>query len=50
LVLVDGYAGKALARRQAAAMREVLRWIHDHRANVEDDGGGTDQTRLATAA
>jgi hypothetical protein len=43
-VVLDGEAGNALARRQAAVMREVLQWIHDHPHNVEDDIGGTDQT------
>jgi hypothetical protein len=30
IVAVDGPAGKELARRQAAVMRDVLGWLRDH--------------------
>jgi hypothetical protein len=30
LVLVDGGAGKHLARHQAAVMREVLAWLREY--------------------
>jgi hypothetical protein len=29
-VVVNGEVGRDLARRQAAVMRKVLRWLHDH--------------------
>jgi hypothetical protein len=29
-VVLDGEAGKQLARHQAAVMRKVLRWLHDN--------------------
>lgn len=41
LVLVDGEAGKELARRQAAAIRAVLEWVRDH---------PVDQTRCGDSA
>lgn len=43
-VVLDGDAGKALARRQAAVMRQVLQWFQDHPDSVEDDVSGTGQT------
>jgi hypothetical protein len=43
LVAVDGEAGKLLAQRQAAVIREVLQWFHDHPPGVDravDDATG----------
>jgi hypothetical protein len=41
-VVLDGEAGKALARRQAVVIRQVLQWIHDNPAGVAQDASGTD--------
>jgi hypothetical protein len=43
-VVLDGDAGKALARRQATVIRQALQWFHDHPAAVAQDASGTDQT------
>lgn len=37
LVVVDGAAGKQLARHQAAAVRAVLEWFRDHPTEAADD-------------
>jgi hypothetical protein len=36
-VVLDGGAGRALRQRQAAVMRRVLQWIHDHPAEPATD-------------
>ena len=43
-VVLDGEAGKALARHQAAVIRQVLQWVHDNPAGVVQDTSGTDRT------
>jgi len=43
-VVLDGEAGKELARRRAAVVRKVLQWFHGNPANAAEDGSGTDQT------
>jgi hypothetical protein len=45
-VVVDGEAGKALARRQAAVMREVLRWLHEH-PSAKPDGQASPPVKAA---
>jgi hypothetical protein len=40
-VMLDGEAGKKLARRQAAIMRRVLKWLHDHPADGGSDNRAT---------
>lgn len=42
LVVVDGEAGKLLAQRQAAVIRDVLQWFHDHPSGVDRAVDGTD--------
>jgi hypothetical protein len=43
-VVVDGEAGKALARHQGAVIRQVLEWVHDHPAGTAQHTRGTDGT------
>ena len=43
-VVLDEEAGEALARRQAAVIRQVLQWVHDNPAGVVQDTSGTDRT------
>lgn len=44
-VVLDGEAGRALARRQAAVIRQVLQWVNDHpAAGVAHDANVTDGT------
>ena len=43
-VVLDGIGWKALARRQAAVIRQVLQWVHDNPARVVQDASGTDRT------
>jgi len=42
-VVLDGEAGKELARRQAAVIRKVLRWFYDNLPSEHDAPGGTDE-------
>ena len=44
-VVLDGPAGKELARRQAAVMRKVLQWIHDRPAELPPDSDGDEDHR-----
>ncbi|MFC1437968.1 hypothetical protein ABUW04_06825 [Streptacidiphilus sp. N1-10] len=38
-ILIDGEAGEALARRQAAAIRRALQWLHAHRDELQSEAG-----------
>jgi hypothetical protein len=44
-VVLEGEAGQALRRSQAAAMRRVLQWVHDHPAEPPTASGDETQDR-----